>query len=650
MSQSSFFPSVRASLLAGLAVASLLVSSTSLRAQTGAQAGGQADAQTGSQTDAAPTPPATAAPDSAPAPTSDQAAPSQSPTGAAPNGTAPDDAAPNGAAAVTALNGAPQVSTPLNADPSVTALPQHGTGRIKDKTKGSKADRLIQSKDTRKALTREKKLDPIAAQDVNLPDRQLYDKAQSQIKKGHFDIARLELQNLLATYPDSQYQMRAKLAIADSWYKEGGSAALAQAEAEYSDFRVFFPNAPEAAEAQMRIGDIYFRQMDKPDRDHAKAVHAEEEYRRMLTDYPDSKLIPQAKQRLREVQEMLATREASIGDFYVSRADWPAAIARYKTVIDTYPLYSHMDDVLIGMGDAYEAESRTVRAQNLPEAARAKLETDFDTKAAAAYRTVVLEHSASPHVEDARDRLDAMHLAIPTPTVEQAQASQMLENSRSQYRLQDRARLLFFHQPDVVSAARIGDPPLTDAQATLAPTITREIVAEFNQAMHPSSTTTASALTPTPAATTDADGTAATPATSAAPAPLAFQSVPNADGGASTEGAVTGTAAGTTGTPTTSAGIEIVSPGTGDATASKLTPTGNGLSVVGPATNAALPPVEKAADAPDQVNDITPGAAQPAAQVAPANGKKAKSPGFDKADESSSKHKKKKGLDKINPF
>ncbi len=123
-------------------------------------------------------------------------------------------------------------------------------------------------------------------EDAKLPDKQLYDKAGIAMSKGHFDVARLDLQTMLNTYPDSQYQMRAKLAIADSWYKEGGTAALTQAESEYADFRVFFPNAPEAAEAQMRIGDIYFRQMDKPDRDYSKAVHAEEEYRRMLTDYP----------------------------------------------------------------------------------------------------------------------------------------------------------------------------------------------------------------------------------------------------------------------------------------------------------------------------------------------------------------------------
>src|SRR3984893_14860232 len=193
---------------------------------------------------------------------------------------------------------------------------------------------------------------PLAGVDSKQPDKQLFDKALIALKKGRYDVARLELQTLLNTYPDSQYQMKAKLAIGDSWYKEGGTAALTQAEQEYKDFITFFPNAPEAAEAQMRVGDIYFRQMDKPDRDYAKATHAEEEYRLMLQQFPESTLVPQAKQRLREVQEVMATRESGIAQFYASHSNnWPAAIARYQTVVDTYPQYSHMDDVLIRIAD-----------------------------------------------------------------------------------------------------------------------------------------------------------------------------------------------------------------------------------------------------------------------------------------------------------
>jgi len=518
-----------------------------------------------------------------------------------------------------------------------------------------KADKVVQSKDTKQEMRKEKKIVPV---DAGLPDKVLYDKAVDATNRGHFDVARLDLQTLLNTYPDSQYQMKAKLAIADSWYKEGGTAALTQAEQEYKDFITFFPNAPEAAEAQMRVGDIYFRQMDKPDRDYSKAVHAEEEYRLMLQQFPESTLVPQAKQRLREVQEVMASRESEIAAFYATHNNWPATIARYQTVVDTYPQYSHMDDVLVGLGDAYETEARYVRTlKGLPEAGKAKLEKIYDDQAIAAYSKVVLEHSASPHVEDARDRLDAMNVPIPTPTPAQVAASVALENSRRQYRLQDRVTLLVMHKPDAVLAARDGDPTLADPPPTLAPHITTQIQSDFKGAFSVPAPETGSAATLTPkpvAPTTDATAAPTSDAAAAPPAdtpptpaaPLQFQEVPKADA-APTGSAVVTSVQGNTHTPPAasgnSMGVEILTPG------ATVKPTDNGgLKAVGPENATPLPAPEKPAAAPEQVNDVA-GGNQPAAQAPNANGKNPK-PEFDKSDESSSKHKKKKGLAKLNPF
>jgi outer membrane protein assembly factor BamD len=515
----------------------------------------------------------------------------------------------------------------------------------------SKKEKVVPSKDTKKELRKEKKIEPV---DAGLPDKVLYDKALDATKRGHFDVARLDLQTLLNTYPDSQYQMKAKLAIADSWYKEGGTAALTQAEQEYKDFITFFPNAPEAAEAQMRVGDIYFRQMDKPDRDYAKCTHAEEEYRLMLQQFPESSLVPQAKQRLREVQEVMATRESAIAQFYASHSNnWPAAIARYQTVVDTYPQFSHMDDVLIGLGDAYETEARYVRTMKLPEAAKAKLEKTYDDQAIAAYSKVVLDHSASPHVEDARDRLDAMNVPIPTPTPEQIAASVALENSRRQYRLQDRATLLIMHKPDVVLAARDGDPTLADPTPTLAPHIINKITADFNEALNPGAAKAASPATDGTAPAPNASAPAATAAGTSAPAaPLALQDVPAADAAAPTSSAVTNASGNTTSTPAASGntlGVEILTPGATTGGTAKPADNNGGLKAVGPVNTAPLPTAEKPAEAPDAVNDVA-AKPQPAAQAPNANGKKNSKPEFDKSDESSSKHKKKKGLSKINPF
>ncbi|HSY70564.1 MAG TPA: outer membrane protein assembly factor BamD [Edaphobacter sp.] len=527
----------------------------------------------------------------------------------------------------TDANGQQQQSVSLSASPN-----------------GKKTDKVVQSKDTKKEMQKEKKIAPV---DAGLPDKVLYDKALDATKHGHFDVARLDLQTLLNTYPDSQYQMKAKLAIADSWYKEGGTAALTQAEQEYKDFITFFPNAPEAAEAQMRVGDIYFRQMDKPDRDYSKAVHAEEEYRLMLQQFPESTLVPQAKQRLREVQEVMATREAAVAAFYSTHNNWAATIARYQTVVDTYPQYSHMDDVLIGLGDAYEAEARYIRASKLPEAGKARLEKIYDDQAIAAYSKVVLEHSAAQHVEDARDRLDAMNVPIPTPTPEQIAASVALENSRRQYRLQDRATLLIMHTPDVVLAARDGEPTLVDPTPTIAPHITKKSIEDFNESMNPGAAK-ANPAPAAPAASSDTTTAEAPPAEAPpAAAPLQLQDVPAADAAPATgSAAVTSVQGSATSTPAASGngmGVTILTPGV------TVSPAENGgLKAVGPENATPLPAAEKPASAPETVNDIAPGT-QPAAQAPNANGKNAK-PEFDKSDESSSKHKKKKGLAKLNPF
>src|SRR6185312_2833109 len=184
---------------------------------------------------------------------------------------------------------------------------------------------------------------PLADVNSQQPDKQLFDKAMQAMKKGRYDVARLDLQTMLNTYPESEYRMRAKLAVGDSWYKEGGSAALTQAEAEYEDFITFFPDAPEAAEAKMKVADIYYQQMEKPDRDFTNAQMSEREYREMINMFPDSTLIPRAKQKLRDVQEVLAEREAQIGFYYGSRENFVASIARLQTVADTYPLYSKSD-------------------------------------------------------------------------------------------------------------------------------------------------------------------------------------------------------------------------------------------------------------------------------------------------------------------
>src|SRR5580698_3861769 len=350
---------------------------------------------------------------------------------------------------------------------------------------------------------------PLAGNASKQPDKELFDKAMTAMKKGKFDVARLDLQTLLNTYPESEYQMRAKLAVGDSWFKEGGTAALTQAEAEYKDFITFFPNTPEAAEAQEKVADIYYQQMEKPDRDPKNAEQAEQEYRNMIQQFPDSTFVPRAKQRLREVQEVLAERQYQIGSFYASHENWAASIARLQTVTDSYPLYSHSDLALIGLGDAYAAEARYVQglAQINPKA-KQELMKAYDDQAADAYARVVTHYSMAAHVEDARERLIALNRPVPDPTKEELANSEAEEQSRTGITFKDRALLLIKRGPVTVNAARIGEPTLADPPAITAPDVNKQNTALFTAALNNQPLPPPAPLGP-PAATAVASGAAA---------------------------------------------------------------------------------------------------------------------------------------------
>ena len=455
---------------------------------------------------------------------------------------------------------------------------------------------------------------PLAGVNSKQPDKELFDKAMVAMKKGRYDVCRLDLQTMLNTYPESEYRMRAKLAVGDSWFKEGGSAALTQAEAEYEDFRTFFPNAPEAAEAQMKVGDIYYQQMEKPDRDYSNAQNAEREYRNMLNLYPDSKLVPYTKQKLRETQEVLAERETQIGLYYASREDFNAAIARLQTVVDTYPLYSKSDQALLGIGDAYAGQAHAIQAApRLPSAIKERLRAVYQDRAASAYAKVITRYPMAPHVEDARDRLVAMNRPVPEPTSDAVAESDAEVRSQQPLRFTDKTFDIIKHGPTVVQAAHVGEPSLDDPKRTLAPDITKENIALFSDAVN-----------------------AGRPAASliGAVAPTGPNEPPRSDQPSTAPLQLEAPAGGT------GVGVQVVS-----APAAPAADTNAVIKAVGP-TNTVLPAAEKPVEAPNQVNEIKPGSAA----VSSTADAKTKKPKADLSDESSSKKKKKKGLAKLNPF
>jgi len=220
--------------------------------------------------------------------------------------------------------------------------------------------------------------------------------------------------------------------------------------------------------------------MEKPDRDYTHAMRAEEEYRALIMEYPDSKLVPQAKQRLREVQEVLGEREFEIGHFYYLRMAYPAAIARLKTLVDRYPLYSGADEALYLLGQSYEGEINAVRKNpRANEVVKTRMIEELTKGAAEAYGKIIKRYPAMDRAVDAKARLEVLHQPVPRPTRAALEQSKKEEASRQQAGMLSKGLGTFEKFPDVSRAAHVGEPTMVDPEPVTATGVVKELTSSM---------------------------------------------------------------------------------------------------------------------------------------------------------------------------
>ena len=303
-------------------------------------------------------------------------------------------------------------------------------------------------------IIRKKKKPEVAKPDSEAsaePDKVLFDRAMTDVKHGRYTEARLSLQTLINTYPDSEYLAKAKLSVADSYYKEGGTSNLTEAIATYKDFITFFPFLDEAAYAQMQVAMCHFKMMEKPDRDKTEAEGAEDEFQAFLLKYPRSPLAAKAEQRLREVQEVLADADYRVASFYYTKGDFRAAAPRLLEVTERYPLYSESDHALFLLAAIFEKAEKREIADKI-------------------YVKLVREYPLSPLVPAAKRKLLAASVPVPPPDPA-AVARMKKDREVEQQEKSMRANLMHLpmemikSSPDVSSATHSGAPGREPNQA-----------------------------------------------------------------------------------------------------------------------------------------------------------------------------------------
>jgi outer membrane protein assembly factor BamD len=228
-------------------------------------------------------------------------------------------------------------------------------------------------------------------------DRDLYNQASKKAEKGRYDEARLTYNVIITTYPDSAYLPLSKLAIADTFYLEGGTSNLQQAIGGYKEFAQYFPRHPKICEVKHRIAMSFMRQMGAYNREAQMAVQAERQLKDAEASCRESAALPKVQTDLRTVQQVLGLHELDIARFYSdNRQAHKAAEGRLRGIITNYPNFSYLDESLYRLGVA-------LVEQEQPEEA-----AEYFTK-------LVRNYSKSEFAKKGKEYLEKLGKPVPDP-------------------------------------------------------------------------------------------------------------------------------------------------------------------------------------------------------------------------------------------
>jgi outer membrane protein assembly factor BamD len=452
------------------------------------------------------------------------------------------------------------------------------------------------------------------------------------LKKSRFIEGRLALQTLINTYPDSEYLAKAKLGVADSYYREGGTSNTTQAVSEYKDFITFFPFLDEAAYAQMQIAMAHYKMMEKADRDRTEADNAEDDFQTFLLKYPQSPLVPKAEQRLRDVQEVLAASQYRVARFYYLKRDYPASAARLVDLSQRYPLFSESDSTLWMLGDVYSRAKQFSRNEDD--------KNHWADLAGDCYRRIVTNYPLSKLAGDSKARLTAMGMPVPPPdpnALAEMKKEQLYEKQHAQHAFVRLPMAMLKSMPEVATAAHSGQPNLNPPDDAVSATDVLKPGAtgpSFTLAMRPSANPGAAAEatdtgTPVEAVPVASDSSSGAPGNN-----LGVQIIEAPNGSS-------GDAAPATAAPPTA---ETYAPPAG------ADPSAPPTITLQPTTAASAPPgtaPEPAASTPE-ASGLTQATTGTGGTIAPVTAASEKAAKADSKTESTSK--KKKGIHKVMPF
>ncbi len=194
----------------------------------------------------------------------------------------------------------------------------------------------------------------------DIPAEDLYNQGLAKLKAKNHEGAAKRFGELEKQYPSSEWARKGLLMTIFSQYEEPKYDDAVQSAQRYIGL---YPKSADTPYVYYLAGMSYYNQVPDVMRDQQSSERAMEIFSQLIQKFPNSEYVKDARYKIQVTRDQLAAKEMTVGRFYLTRKNFPAAINRFHDVVGKYQTTRHTEEALYRLTEAYMAMGVTNEAQ-----------------------------------------------------------------------------------------------------------------------------------------------------------------------------------------------------------------------------------------------------------------------------------------------
>ena len=183
-----------------------------------------------------------------------------------------------------------------------------------------------------------------------LSDTEIYSKGLDAFKKGNFNKATMEFDDVFLNYPFSSLASKSEIMSAYSLYQKN---EISKAVTKLNSYIEMNPKGELIEYAHYLLAMCYYAKVSNENRDPGASIKSLNFFKLIITKYPNTKYAKDAKLKIQFLKNTLAKNELNIGKFYLRKGAPASSIKRFKSILQNYQNTSVIPETLYRLSESF---------------------------------------------------------------------------------------------------------------------------------------------------------------------------------------------------------------------------------------------------------------------------------------------------------